>query len=71
MTLYRVKLRVKVPGEKATDRRRRLVCDLIEKHGGKDVSAKRPGALFAAAVFRDNAAAKAFRQEAKAALGQQ
>ena len=64
---YEVKLRVKVPGDPAaTDRRRRAVQELIEKHGGKN-GTPNPRA-HVAAVFADRSAAKAFRQEARAAL---
>lgn len=69
MTFYRVKLRVRVPDDpKATDKLRRQVHDLIEKHGGNDDSAHRPSAAFMAGVFRDRVAAKGFREEARAVL---
>jgi hypothetical protein len=67
MTFYRVKIRVRRTGQPAptADERRRF-HDLIEKHGGKDVSSDRPSAACSVGVFRDREKAKAFRREARA-----
>ncbi len=69
MSFYRVKIRVRSvtqPAPAAEERRR--FHDLIEKHGGKDVSSGRPSAAYAIGVFRDREKAKAFRRDARAAL---
>ncbi len=64
---YEVKLRVKMSGDpETTDSRRKAVQELIEKHGGKN-GTPNPRA-HVAALFTDKSAAKAFRQEARAAL---
>lgn len=69
MTWYRVKIPVKVAGDvKETQRRRSLVKDLIEKHGGKDDSPARPGAKFVVAIFSSLKAMKGFRDEARQAI---
>ncbi len=65
--IYRAKLRVKVPGDRAaTDKRWDKVLKLVEKHGGKN---GRPNPRqHAVGIFTDKAAMKAFRTEARAAL---
>jgi hypothetical protein len=68
MTFYRVKIRVRRVGEPApTAEERRKLHELIETHGGKDVSSDRPSAAFVVGVFGDCKKAKAFRDEARAA----
>ncbi len=65
--IYRAKLRVKVPGDRAaTDKRRRTVLKLVEKHGGKNGTPNPRQHL--TGIFTDKAAMKAFRTEARAAL---
>ncbi len=69
MTHYPVKIWVKKPGEpKVTEERGRAARELIKKHGGKDASSGRPTAAFVVGVFTDKAAAKAFRNEARARI---
>lgn len=69
MTFYRVKIRVRRMGQAAsTAEERRKFHELIEKHGGKDVSSDRPSAPYAVGVFRDREKAKAFRDDARSAL---
>ncbi len=69
MAFYRVKIRVRRMGEPApTTEERRKLHELIEKHGGKDVSGKRPSAAYAVGVFSDREKAKAFRHDARAVL---
>ncbi len=65
--IYRAKLRVKVPGNRAaTDKRRRTVLKLVEKHGGKNGTPNPRQHI--TAIFTDKAAMKAFRAEVRAAL---
>ncbi len=65
--IYRAKLRVKVPGDRAeADKRRDKVLKLVEKHGGKN-GARNPW-QHVIGIFTDKAAMKAFRAEARAAL---
>ncbi len=65
--IYRVKLRVKVPGDPAaTDKRRENVAKLIEKHGGRNGTPN--PRQHVVAIFADKAAMKAFRTEARGAL---
>ncbi len=67
MTHYPVKIWVKEPGDrKVTEERGQAVREMIGKHGGKDASRRRPTAAFVVGVFTDKAAAKAFRNEARA-----
>jgi hypothetical protein len=68
MPFYRVKVRVKSADPKTTEARRERSRPLIASHGGKDVSSRRPAAAYIVAVFRDLAAAKAFRSAARAAI---
>ncbi len=65
--IYRAKLRVKVPDDRAaTDKHREKVLKLVEKHGGKNGA---PNARrHVVGIFTDKAAMKAFRTEARAAL---
>ncbi len=66
-TVYRVKVRVKIPDDQAaTDERRDAVVKLIEKHGGKNGTPKPRNHVVG--VFDDKAAANAFRAEARAVL---
>ncbi len=66
-TLYRVKVRVKIPGDRAaTDEHRDAVVKLIEKHGGKNGTPRPRNHVVG--IFDDKAAAKAFRAEARAVL---
>jgi len=65
--VYRVKLRVKVPGDRAvTDKRREKVAQLIDKHGGKNGTPN--PRTHVVGIFTDKAVMKAFRTEARAAL---
>ena len=65
--IYRAKVRVKVPGDRAaTDNRRDKVLKLVEKHGGKNGTPNPRQQVVG--VFTDKAAMKAFRAEARAAL---
>ena len=65
--IYRAKLRVKVPGDRAaTDKRRDKVLKLVEKHGGKNSTPK--PRQHVTGIFTDKAAMKAFKAEARAAL---
>ncbi len=65
--VYKAKLRVKVPGDRAaTDRRRDKVLKLVEKHGGKNGTPN--PRQHVVGMFTDKAAMKAFRTEARAAL---
>ncbi len=65
--IYRAKLRVKVPGDQvATDKHRRTVLKLVEKHGGKNGTPY--PRQHVVGIFTDKAAMKAFRAEARAAL---
>ncbi len=65
--VYRVKLRVKVPGDRAaTDERRDKLLELIGKHGGKNGTPKPRNHVVG--IFDDKAAAKAFRAEASDVL---
>ncbi len=65
--IYRAKLRVKVPGDRAaTDKRRDKVLKLVEKHGGKNGTPN--PRQHVTGIFTDMAAMKAFRAEARAAL---
>ena len=65
--VYAVKLRVKLSGDRATtDQRREVVAKLIEKHGGKNGTPN--PCQHVTGIFTDNAAMKAFRRDARAAL---
>ena len=65
--IYRAKVRVKVPGDRAaTDKRRDKVLKLVEKHGGKNGTPN--PSQHVTSIFTDKAAMKAFRTEARAAL---
>ena len=65
--IYRTKLRVKVPGDRAdTDKRQSAVLKLVEKHGGKNGTPNTRQHV--TGIFTDKAAMKAFRTEARAAL---
>ena len=65
--IYRAKVRVKVPGDRAaTDKRRDKVLKLVEKHGGKNGTPN--PRQHVTSIFTDKAAMKAFRTEARAAL---
>ncbi len=65
--IYRAKLRVKVPGDRAaTDKRRDKILKLVEKHGGKNGTPN--PRQHVTGIFIDKAAIKAFRTEARAAL---
>ncbi len=65
--IYRAKLRVKVPGDRAaTDKRRNKVLKLVEKHGGKNGTPY--PRQHVVGIFTDKAVMKAFRTEARAAL---
>jgi hypothetical protein len=69
MTFYRVKVRMRRIRQLApAAEERRKLHDLIEKHGGKDVSSDRPSAAYSVGVFRDREKAKAFRRDARVAL---
>ncbi len=64
--VYRAKLRVKVPGDRAApDKRRGKVAQLIDKHGGKNGTPN--PRQHVVGVFTDKAAMKAFRTEVRAA----
>ncbi len=66
-TVYRLKVRVKIPGDRAaTDDRRDAVVKLIEKHGGKNGTPRPRNHVVG--IFDDKAAAKAFRAEARGVL---
>ncbi len=65
--IYRAKVRVKAPGDRAaTDKRRDKVLKLVEKHGGKNGTPN--PRQHVVGIFTDKAAMKAFRTEARAAL---
>ncbi len=65
--IYRAKIRVKVPGDRAApDKHRSIVLKLVEKHGGKNGTPS--PCQHVTGIFTDKAAMKAFRAEAKAAL---
>ena len=65
--IYRAKVRVKVPGDRAaTNKRRDKVLKLVEKHGGKNGTPN--PCQHVTSIFTDKAAMKAFRTEARAAL---
>ena len=65
--IYRAKVRVKVPGDRAaTDKRRDKVLKLVEKHGGKNGTPN--PRQHVTSIFTDKAAMKVFRTEARAAL---
>ena len=65
--IYRAKVRVKVPGDRAaTDNRRDKVLKLVEKRGGKNGTPN--PRQHVTGIFTDKAAMKAFRAEARAAL---
>ncbi len=65
--VYRVNLRVKVPGDRAaTDERRDKLLKLIDKHGGKNGTPKPRNHVVG--IFAEKAAAKAFRAEARDVL---
>ena len=65
--IYRAKLRVKVPGDRAaTDKHRSTVLKLVEKHGGRNGTPN--PRQHVTGIFTDKAAMKAFRTEARAAL---
>jgi len=65
--IYRAKVRVKVPGDRAaTDKRRDKVLKLVEKHGGKNGTPN--PRQHVTGIFTDKAAIKAFRTEARTAL---
>ncbi len=66
-TVYRLKIRVKIPGDRAaTDERRDAVVKLIEKHRGKNGTPKPRNHVVG--IFDDKAAAKVFRAEARDVL---
>ena len=69
MTVYRVKIRVRQRAKPAlpSDERRKF-HELIEKHGGADVSSKKPTAAYSIGVFKEREKAKAFRKDARAVL---
>ena len=65
--IYRAKVRVKVPGDRAaTDNRRDMVLKLVEKRGGKNGTPN--PRQHVTGIFTDKAAMKAFRAEARATL---
>ncbi len=65
--IYRAKLRVKVPDDRAaTDKHREKVLKLVEKHGGKNGTPN--PCQHVVGIFTDKTAMKAFRTEARAAL---
>ena len=65
--IYRAKVRVKVPGDRAaTDKRRDKVLKLVEKHGGKNGTPNPRQNV--TSIFTDKAAMKAFMTEARSAL---
>ena len=65
--VYRIKIRIKTPGDPVgTDARRDKVLDLLTKHGGKN-GTPNPRA-HVVGVFCDRAAAKAFKTEARGFL---
>ena len=65
--IYRAKVRVKVPGDRAaTDKRRDKVLKLVEKHGGKNGTPN--PRQHVTSIFTDKAAMEAFKTEARAAL---
>ena len=66
-TVYRVKVRVKTPDDRAaTEDRRNKVVTLIEEHGGKNGTPRPRNHVVG--IFADKAAAKAFRAEARDVL---
>ncbi len=65
--IYRAKLRVKVPGDRAaTNKCRDKVLKLVEKHGGKNGTPN--PRQHVTGIFTDKAVMNAFRTKARASL---